>query len=182
MSETLQKPTLTLKTKLDVEKEKGKLQKKLKSYNLGKEFNYAVAVLKFNIGNNCESDEMNSLTISLIPKIQYITPFVSKELAEKYMNELEKLGKLFIFLDIGEDGRVVMDKDINDLSVVHFTLISKFNNCGKCELFEDVLDNKQIEEYQQWVNTRDDIYIKVNPVLVDRGLCIDYSKIKNFKS
>jgi len=97
------------------------LQKKLKSYNLGKEFNYAIAVLKILVGNgeNSKEDNINGLSVSVnfILKVQYITPFVNKELAEKYLDELLSLNKLVMFLPIGEDGRVILE-DINFKSFI----------------------------------------------------------------
>jgi len=87
------------------------LRKKLKSYNLGKEFNYAIAVFKLNIVNG-ESETKNSLVVNLIPKIQYITPFVSEKLAKEYHDELLKIDKLIMFLEIGKDGRVILKDDI----------------------------------------------------------------------
>lgn len=86
------------------------LQKKLRSYNLGREFNYAVAVLKTLIVNG-ERNIKNTVSINIVPKVQYITPFVSKELAEKYLEELSTLDKLTMFLPIDEEGRVIVKQN-----------------------------------------------------------------------
>lgn len=126
MSETISKElTLTLKTKLDEKTGAENLRKKLKSYNLGREFNYAVAVLNLSTFGKTSITDKNTLIISLIPKVQYIVPFVNKELAEKYKEELSTLDKFFVFLPIGEDGRVIVDekkidnefKEIDNLSI-----------------------------------------------------------------
>jgi len=93
------------------------LQKKLQSYNLGKEFKFAIAVLKLSIANG-ENTMRSVVDINLIPKVQYITPFVSEELARKYEDELLCLDKLIMFLPIGEDGRVIL-KNININNVIN---------------------------------------------------------------
>jgi len=54
------------------------------------------------------------VNINLIPKVQYITPFVSEKLAREYHDELLKIDKLIMFLKIGEDGRVVLEDNIVD--------------------------------------------------------------------
>jgi hypothetical protein len=85
------------------------LNQKLKSYNLGKEFNYAVAVLRLSITNS-ENDSKDSLTINLIPKVQYVAPFVTKKLAQAYIEELSGLDKLIMFLPV-ENGKIVVKKE-----------------------------------------------------------------------
>lgn len=145
--------TITVKAKLD-EKGKENLQKKLKSYNLGKDFNYAIAVLKLNIAN-CESDAKEPLVIRVIPKVQYITPFVSKELAEKYMNELSNVDKLMMFLKVGEDGRVILKENevdkpdnllgklpINDVLNVIASDWESINEENKDKLSDDLAGKK----------------------------------------
>lgn len=129
MSETA---TITLKTKLD-EKGVENLQKKLRSYNLGEEFNYAVAVLKLLIANG-ETDT-KSTVIKLVPKVQYITPFVSKELAEKYRDELYSLSKLVMFLPVNKDGRV----DFEDFNIKDTTN----------DMLENSIDVKESFKYNQ---------------------------------
>jgi len=89
------------------------LQRKLKSYNLGKEFKFAVAVLKLSIANG-----ENTMRSVVDINVQYITPFVSEELARKYEDELLCLDKLIMFLPIGEDGRVIL-KNININNVMN---------------------------------------------------------------
>jgi len=93
------------------------LQKKLQFYNLGKEFKFAIAVLKLSIDNG-ENTMRSVVDINLIPKVQYITPFVSEELARKYEDELLCLDKLIMFLPVGEDGRVIL-KNININNVMN---------------------------------------------------------------
>jgi len=114
VSNVSNKINVVIKTKIN-EKGKENLRMKLKSYNLGKEFNYAIAVLKLNIVNGeSEGETKNSLVVNLIPKVQYITPFVSEKLAKEYHDELFLLDKLIMFLEIGEDGRVVLEDNIVD--------------------------------------------------------------------
>ena len=133
MSNVLEEINVTLKTKLD-EKGTEDLQKKLKSYNLGKEFNYAVVVLKLIIANG-ESKTKDSLVVKLVPKVQYITPFVSKELAENYMKELSILDKLMMFLEIGEDGRVVLkENEINNKE-------KEASNLSMCNVLNIIANN-----------------------------------------
>jgi len=116
MTNVSNKLNATLNCKLDPSGVEN-LQKKLKSYNLGKEFKFAIAVLKLSIANG--ENIMRSVgDINLIPKVQYITPFVSEELARKYEDELLCLDKLIMFLPIGEDGRVVL-KNININNVMN---------------------------------------------------------------
>ena len=82
-------------------------QKELKSYDIGKEFNYAVAIIEILIIDRDNEKEINNtIEINVAPKIQYIIPFVSKKLAEKYLEELSTLKRLTMFLEIGEDGKI----------------------------------------------------------------------------
>jgi len=118
MSNVSKKINVMVDCKLD---KKGieNFQKELKSYDIGKEFNYAVAIIKVSIANGEDSKEnnINGLSVNLILKVQYITPFVNKELAEKYQDELMSLNKLVMFMPIGEDGRVVLE-DIDFKSII----------------------------------------------------------------
>jgi len=89
-------------------------QKELKSYDIGKEFNYAVAIIKVLIANgeDCTNNTNEIVGINVVPKIQYIVPFVSKELAEKYLEELSVFKKMTMFIPVDENGRLVI-KDYN---------------------------------------------------------------------
>jgi len=64
---------------------------------------------------------------------------------------------------------------------VDFSLITKYKNCETHQLYEDNLNEEQIKEYQQWVNTRDDVEMEVNPVYVDRGLNFSYERFKEMQ-
>ena len=87
-------------------------QKELKSYDIGKEFNYAVAIIEILIIDKDNEKEINNtIEINVAPKIQYIIPFVSKKLAEKYLEELSTLKRLTMFLSINEDGKVDLKKN-----------------------------------------------------------------------
>jgi len=88
-------------------------QKELKSYDIGKEFNYAVAIIEILIIDRDNEKEINNtIEINVAPKIQYIIPFVSKELAEKYLEELSVFKKMTMFIPVDEDGKLVV-KDYN---------------------------------------------------------------------
>jgi len=107
------------------------LGQELKSYNLGKEFNYAVAVLKLLITNS-ESETKGKVTINLVPKVQYVTPFVTKKLAETYCKELSEQDKIMLLLPVSDGKIVVKDEDIEDA-------MDKFEYCKK--------EDTEISEY-----------------------------------
>jgi len=97
---------------------KNDLGYKLTTYNLDEDMNYAVVVLKILITNS-ESTSNNEITINLTPKVQYVTPFVTKKLAEEYIKELSQKGKLMMFLPVN-NGRIIAKNEdtesiINDL-------------------------------------------------------------------
>ena len=89
------------------------LNKKLKSYNLDKEMNYAVVVLKVLI-NNSECKNSNELAINLVPKVHFVAPFVTKRLAGEYIKELSTINKLVLFLQISNGNLVIKDEDVNE--------------------------------------------------------------------
>jgi len=91
------------------------LNEKLKTFNLDSDMNYAVAVLKIFITNS-ESKKYNKLAVNVVPKVQFVVPFVSKILATEYMNELSKKNKLMMFLHVEKGNIVVKDEDI-DLAI-----------------------------------------------------------------
>jgi len=64
---------------------------------------------------------------------------------------------------------------------VDFNLITKYHNYETHQLYEDNLNEEQIKEYQQWVNTRDDVEMEVNPIYVDRGLNFSYERFKEMQ-
>jgi len=113
MSNETEKINVVVDYKLD-KKGVEEFQKELKSYNLGKEFNYAVAIIKVLItnGKDCTNDTNEIVEINVVPKIQYIIPFVSKELAEKYLKELSIFKKMTMFIPVDENGKLVI-KDYN---------------------------------------------------------------------
>jgi len=113
MSNVSDKVNVIVDCKLD-KKGVEDFQNKLKSYNLGKEFNYAVAIIEILIANgeNNTNDTNEIVGIDIVPKVQYIVPFVSKEMAELYLKELSILNKLTMFLPINDEGKVVV-KDYN---------------------------------------------------------------------
>ena len=111
MSNETEKINVVVDYKLD-KKGVEEFQKELKSYNLGKEFNYAVAIIEILIIDRDNEKEINNtIEINVAPKIQYIIPFVSKKLAEKYLEELSTLKRLTMFLSINEDGKVDLKKN-----------------------------------------------------------------------
>jgi len=92
-------------------------QKGLKSYDIGKEFNYAVAIIEISIVDRDNEKEINNTVgINVAPKIQYIIPFVSEKLAKEYHDELLSFNKLIMFLEIGEDGKVILEDDDNGIN------------------------------------------------------------------
>ena len=113
MSNTTEKINVMVKCELD-KRGVEDFQKELKSYDVGKEFNYVIAIIEVLIANGEDyiNDTNEIVGINVVPKIQCIVPFVSKELAEKYLEELSPLNKLTMFLPIDEEGKVVV-KDYN---------------------------------------------------------------------
>lgn len=94
------------------------IKEKLKTYNIDKEMNYVVVVTKIIITNS-ENRNKNELSINLVPKVNYVVPFVTKKLAQDYIVELSKYDKLFMFLPV-ENGKIVVKNEdvkttINDL-------------------------------------------------------------------
>ena len=87
------------------------LSKKISSYNLGEEFNYAVVVFNLSItgGDNTINDTVN---VKIIPKVRYITPFISKKLAEQYCTELSSLNKIMMLLEVHNGRAIVKNKCI----------------------------------------------------------------------
>ena len=111
MSNVSEKINVMVDCKLD-KKGVEDFQKKLKSYDIGNEFNYAVAIIEILIIDRDNEKEINNrIDINIAPKIQYIIPFVSKKLAEKYLEELSTLKRLTMFLSIDKDGKVNLEKN-----------------------------------------------------------------------
>lgn len=93
------------------EKSETLIHEKLKTYNLDEEMNYAVVVLKLLIGNS-EVKNKNELVICVTPKIQYITPFVTKKLAEEYIKELTKEDKMTMLFTVDKGKIIIKNEDI----------------------------------------------------------------------
>ena len=111
MSNVSDKINVMVKCQLD-KKGVEDFQKELKSYDIGNQFNYAVAIIEILIIDRDNEKEINNtIEINVAPKIQYIIPFVSKKLAEKYLEELSTLKRLTMFLSINEDGKVDLKKN-----------------------------------------------------------------------
>ena len=129
-------------------------QKELKSYDIGKEFNYAVAIIKVLIANGEDhTDNTNEiLGINIVTKVQYIVPFVSKELAEKYLEELSVFKKMTMFIPVDEDGKLVV-KDYN--------VENTMNEYENKAMYND--NNLSIEKYlfllAKWLKTANDEHI-----------------------
>lgn len=87
------------------------LYNKIKSYNLGKEFNYAVVVLKLLITNS-QHEKKGELEINLIPKVQFVTPFITKKLAEDYCKELSTQNIIMMLLNVENGNIIVKDEDV----------------------------------------------------------------------
>ena len=111
MSNVSEKINVMVDCKLD-KKGVEEFQKELKYYDIGNEFNYAIAIIEILIIDRDNEKEINNtIEINVAPKIQYIIPFVSKKLAEKYLEELSTLKRLTMFLSIDEDGKVNLKKN-----------------------------------------------------------------------
>lgn len=106
MSNKIGSIQIQIKAKLSDDCEKT-LHDKLKTYNLDEEINYAVIVLKMLVGNS-EGRSSKELTVNIIPKVHYITPFVTKKLAEEYIKELSSVNKLMMFFPV-KDGKIIID-------------------------------------------------------------------------
>jgi len=153
MSNETEKINVIVKCQLD-KKRVEEFQKELKSYDIGKEFNYAVAIIKVLIANgeDCTNNTNEIVGINIVPKIQYIVPFVSKELAEKYLEELSVFKKMTMFIPVDENGKLVI-KDYN--------VENTMNEYENKAMYND--NNLPIEKYlfllAKWLKTANDEYI-----------------------
>lgn len=107
---------------LDEKSEEG-LYAKLRSYNIDKEMNYVVAVLKLLITNS-ETKNNNELDINILPKIHYVSPFITKNLAEEYIKELSNKDKIVMLLAV-EKGEIVIKLEDMDL------IMERIRNCDR---------------------------------------------------
>jgi len=86
------------------------LHDKLKTYTLDEKINYAIVVLKI-LTTNPETKNNDELTINLALKVHYVTPFVTKKLAEDYIKELSQINKLTLFFPVKNGKIIVNTKD-----------------------------------------------------------------------
>jgi hypothetical protein len=113
------------------------LKEKLKTYNLGKEFNYAVAVIKLLIINS-QHEKKENLEIELIPKVQFVTPFVTRKLANDYCKELSTQNKIMMLLNV-ENGKIIAKNEDVESALDSLELSGKENT--------DVSKNMSPESY-----------------------------------
>jgi len=122
-----------IKAQLDG-KSKTIIREKLKTYNLDIEMNYAVAVIKLLITNS-ETKNSNELVVNIVPKVHYVTPFVTKKLAEEYISELSKVDKMTMFLHVDKGDIIVKNDEIEEFvdSVEESASARGYNNteCGE---------------------------------------------------
>ena len=139
--------------KLDEKSEEG-LYVKLRSYKIDQEMNYVVAVLKLLVTNS-ESKNNNELCINILPKINFVAPFVTKNLAEKYIEELSQKNKLMMFLAVEkgeiviklEDMDAIMDKIKNSQNDTEYEEISHKTFLNMLALNWNSLSEEEKEEY-----------------------------------
>ena len=96
-----------------VENSETNLNEKLKTYNLGIEMNYVVVVIKLLVVNS-ETKNSNELIVNIVPKVHYVTPFVTKRLAEEYVKELSKENKLMMFFSVDNGKIVTKNEDVEE--------------------------------------------------------------------
>ena len=132
-------------------KSKTIINEKLKTYNLDKEMNYAVAVIKLLITNS-ESKNSNELSINIVPKVHYVTPFVTKKLAEEYIAELFKVDKMTMFLHVDNGNIIVKYDEIEEFinSVERSASAKGYNNTEYSEM--SYISSLNILAYG-WLNT-----------------------------
>jgi len=127
------------------------LRDKLKTYNLDIEMNYAVAVIKLLITNS-ETKNSNELSINIVPKVHYVTPFVTKKLAEEYIAELSKVDKMTMFLHVDKGNIIVKNDEVEEFidSVERSSSAREYNNTEYGEM--SYISSLNIVAYG-WLNT-----------------------------
>lgn len=144
---------LKLKVKAVLDDSSTKILKdKLQSYNLGEGFNYAVVVIKIMITNGKDQvTNLDQLKINLVTKVQYITPFVTKELAEAYLKELSELDMLVMLLPV-KDGKVIMGETQRTFTGTPIPPYSKGDLWlpDKENVFKCITDKDTGESYESW--------------------------------
>lgn len=90
-------PKIELKAKL-INNLDEKIAEIIQTYN-NTAFNYVVVVLNFAIHPNKESNN-ECVIMDIIPNIEYIAPFITKDKTMKYLSELSNIDKVALLIDL----------------------------------------------------------------------------------
>jgi hypothetical protein len=97
---------LEIKVKTLLDKDSYDVCKKIESIKISKGFNYALAVLGLMIKDS--STSLDHIDLVLEYKVRYVVPFVTKEMADKYIAELPKNESLALFCEV-KNGKIFLE-------------------------------------------------------------------------
>lgn len=126
---------LSVKVDTVVERNDESLYRDIESYNIDKEFNYALVVVWLSIKNTNRKDDEFKLIFT--PKVHYVVPFVTEEAAEQYTGHLPKDYYPTLLLEV-KNGKVVRPKKNKVISIYYK------GNCDNSQLIALVFENNKL--------------------------------------
>jgi len=86
------------------------IRNQLNSFSSHNGFNHAIVKLEVLVTDGDKENE-NTFSINISPRVDYIVPFISEDLAHKYSKELISVNELVINFPINSHGRIICSID-----------------------------------------------------------------------